>query len=36
MFAVMLVTLFLLAPALQLLQDFALEVFGQLQAFGTS
>ena len=36
MFAVMLVTLFLLAPALQLLQDFALEVFGQLQTFGTS
>lgn len=36
MFAVMLVTLFLLAPALQILQDFALQVFGQLQAFGTS
>ncbi len=36
MFAVMLVTLFLLAPALQILQDFALQVFGQLHAFGTS
>ena len=36
MFAVMLVTLFLLAPALQILRDFALQVFGQLHTFGTS
>jgi flagellar biosynthesis protein FliQ len=36
MFAVMLVTLFLLAPALQILRDFALQVLGQMNSFGLS
>jgi len=36
MFAVMLVTLFLLAPALQLLRDYTLRVLGQLASFGLS
>lgn len=36
MVAVMLVTLFLLAPALGLLRDFALQIFGQLHSFGLS
>ena len=34
MFAVVLVALFLLAPALALLRDFSLRVLGQLHAFG--
>lgn len=34
MLAVMVVTLFLLAPALALLRDFALRIFGQLNDFG--
>jgi flagellar biosynthetic protein FliQ len=36
MFAVVMVGLFLLAPALSLLRDFCLRVFGQLHAFGLS
>jgi flagellar biosynthetic protein FliQ len=36
MFAVMLVVLLLLAPALQLLVDYTTRVFGQLVAFGLS
>jgi flagellar biosynthetic protein FliQ len=36
MVAVMLVTLFLLAPALQILRDFALQVLGKLHTFGLS
>ncbi len=34
--AVMLVTLLLMAPAMQLLMDYTREVFGQLVAFGLS
>ena len=34
MFAVVLVSLFLLAPALALLRDFSLRVLGQLHSFG--
>ncbi|MCA8980212.1 MAG: flagellar biosynthetic protein FliQ [Planctomycetes bacterium] len=36
MFAVMLVTLLLLAPALQLLQDYTIEIMSKLPAFGLS
>jgi flagellar biosynthetic protein FliQ len=36
MLAVILVGLFLLAPALTLLRDFCLRVFAQLQTFGLS
>ena len=36
MFAVLLVGLFLLAPALHLLRDFCLRVFEQLGSFGLS
>jgi len=36
MFAVMLVSLLLLAPALQLLQDYTTEIFAKLPAFGLS
>jgi flagellar biosynthetic protein FliQ len=36
MFAVVLVGLFLLAPALSLLSDFCLRVFERLGSFGTS
>ncbi len=36
MFAVMLVTLLLLPPAMQVMRDYTLRVFEQLQAFGLS
>lgn len=36
MFAVMLVTLLLLAPALQLLQDYTIEILTKLPTFGLS
>lgn len=36
MFAVMLVSLMLLAPALQLLQDYTIEILSKLPAFGLS
>ena len=36
MLAVVLVTLFLLAPALSLLRDFCLRIYGQLTDFGLS
>jgi flagellar biosynthetic protein FliQ len=36
MFAVMLVSLLLLAPALQLLQDYTIEILSQMPAFGLS
>ena len=36
LFGVILVGLFLLAPALSLLRDFCLRVFGQLHSFGLS
>jgi flagellar biosynthetic protein FliQ len=36
MFAVMVVTLILAAPALALLRDYALEIFAQLTDFGLS
>jgi hypothetical protein len=34
MFAVMLVTFLLLAPALQILRDFTVRMLEQMQAFG--
>ena len=36
MLAVIVVTLFLLAPALSLLRDFCLRIYGQLNEFGLS
>ncbi len=36
MFAVMLVTLLLLAPALQIMRDYTLRVFEQIRTFGLS
>jgi flagellar biosynthetic protein FliQ len=36
MFAVMLVTLLLLAPALQIMRDYTFRVLEQLQSFGLS
>lgn len=36
MFAVMLVSLMLLAPALQLLQDYTIEILSKLPVFGLS
>jgi len=36
MLAVLAVSLFLLAPALSLLRDFALQIFGELTEFGLS
>jgi len=36
MVAVMLVTLFLLAPALQVLQDLTLRILGEMHTFGLS
>ncbi|MCB9914221.1 MAG: flagellar biosynthetic protein FliQ [Planctomycetes bacterium] len=36
MFAVMLVTLLLLAPALQIMRDYTIRILEQLQSFGLS
>lgn len=36
MFAVLLVTLLLLAPAMQLMRDYTIRIFEQLNAFGLS
>jgi flagellar biosynthetic protein FliQ len=36
MFAVMLVTLMLLPPAMQVMRDYTLRIFDQLQVFGLS
>lgn len=36
MVAVMIVTMLLLAPALQILKDFALHIMGQMHSFGLS
>jgi len=36
MFAVMVVSLLLLSPALQMLQDYTIEIFAKMPAFGLS